>query len=365
MTQPSRLYLAVDPGAGNLKICGKPFSHVMIRSILKFGTQKDFLFEYVSVAPDVLHYVSGSNSNLVDKYWIAGDSVTDRKLKVDTPYEDINLKTVNALPLLLAALIREVKISPGQTNVVMICSSHDPGALGVGLVKEFVGWHEIICNGSNYQIQIQMPQPAVVAEGSSINYGDAFSTFDLGYLTCILTPRTRDGIPLIEQVHRSDYGVGNLIDRISNHSDLRAMLGGLPGNPAFVSNGLIEATTENSSTILYRGSGKCLNITKIYTECLKEWVRLTIAPALTILKERKGTAYKIIAIGGGVKLPKMETFLTNRGMSIYQGDPVMANAESLFNNRLLPVISKTLAGDEDNFKFESFESVAKGATHAA
>ncbi|MBD1914284.1 MULTISPECIES: hypothetical protein [Cyanophyceae] len=359
MAHSDTLFLAADPGAGNLKIFSQHCPPVMIRSLVKFGTEKDFIADYESVAPDVLHYVAGSNAELAGRLWIAGGSVIDRKLRPDTPYEESNLKTTNALPLLLAALIREAQIPAGETNVVMICSSHNPKALGAKLVAQFTGWHQVVCNGKTYKIQIKMPVSGVISEGSAIAQGTEFCTLDIGYLTCLLTPRSRDGIPLNDQTHRSGYGVGNLIDRITNHSELQAMLGGMSGNPIYVGNGLVEATEGGMEKVFYRGDGKCLNITSVYTACLKEWIVDAVGPALKALAERNGSDYRVIAIGGGVKLPKIEGFLGKRGIRLYEGDPLLANAESMYTHKLLPLLSGELNESLAKFDFDPFDTVAK------
>jgi hypothetical protein len=261
--------------------------------------------------------------------------------------------------LFIAALIREAKIPAGETNIVLVVSSHNPIALGAQLKAQFEGWHHIVCDNKTYKLQVKIPKSGVIAEGSAIAEGVEFATLDIGFLTSLVTPRSRDGLALTGQTSKSAFGVGDLANRIAKHPHLQAMLGGLPGNPIAVSNGIIEATETDSKKIFYRGGGKCLNITEVYTECLKEWIPDAIGPALKALAERNGSNYRVIAIGGGVSIPKIGSFLTKRGIELYSGNPILANAESMYANRLLKLMGSELQEPVEKFDFEAFDVVAK------
>jgi hypothetical protein len=365
-TYPPTIFLAVDPGAGNLKVYSSCFDPIKIQSLVHYGSPEEFPSGYKGLAADVLHYKNGSSKHLKrasNRYWIVGDSVSGREIQCSTPYDRAQLKTENALPLLLGALILERRIEPGETNIVMVASHHSPEASGKALRNELEGWHEIVCDGRTYRVQIRMPENGVIQEGSAVvaDSGREFSTLDIGFLTCMLTPRLRNGQAIPEKTHKTKFGVGELIHRIANSSELKSLpeLGGLPGKPSVVVNGIIEAVERSSEEILYRDNGECVAITSIYKPYLKGWIMDVLGEALRKLNQYKGTDYRVIAIGGGVNVPFMRKFLESKGVEVYAGDPLCANVQSIHERHLMPLLSGDLKAEQFEFtRFPGDEDVS-------
>lgn len=354
MTIPTNpLLLAIDPGAGNTKVFS-PTRSESIRSLVEYRPRETFLVGLDVLANDVLHCLNSSNQELVDKYWVVGENVAIRKMEPPTPSQDPSLKVSNALPVILGALITKNFIYPGDSNVVLCISHHSPTTEGPKLIEAISGLHRIVYQENEYRIQIKFSDRAVVLEGSAIApKGDVsdYSTIDIGELTALLIKRY-NGQPIGDPV-RTRKGVGHLVTLLSKHPLVMSQLGGTEANRVAISSALIEASNRYAKggkgklKVVYRAEGQAVDITDAYNAAMKAWVKEAIAPALAALKEHEGLDYTVVAVGGGVNLPVLDELFKRRGIEIFDGNPIFANVQSIYE--------RFLAGhEEDEWEFVPF-----------
>lgn len=334
-------FVSADLGAGNGKLVINGECHSS-RSFIYFRSYQDFVVELKRIPSDVIYYKEGSAKELRDKYWIIGEqSVRIRNLQPSVPTNDPTLKMDHALPLLLGMLSKA--LSPGNHNIYLIASHHDPSNLGADLVEKIEGVHQIIRDERTYNIQIKFPNKhKVIAEGSAIGEMDEeMSTIDIGDLTTTLIQHVNG--ELIEQ-SRTPFGVGHLVKKLCTHGGVSAKLGGVYAEHRNMSDALVEACDrdENSplkKTILYRTEDRApVDLTTEYKECMPAWAIEALSPAIKKLQSKEGLNYKVVAVGGGTRLPGLSKFFDKRRILIYAGDPIFANAMSAYNRYLKPIV---------------------------
>lgn len=352
-------FVANDNGAGGSKLFATDGQKSYTRSLVAVDEVSAFQTGYTVTPSYVLTYISGTATALRGQSFVAGDKVSRLRLKTETVFQDKSKKVDNALPLLLWSLVNNKIVGPGESHVVTTMSHHNPGVSGAQLRSNIEGIHFLRAgDGNEYRIQIKFAPAGVVAEGSAVMPADelpagsmGFSRIDFGELTVMLSECDQHG-DTYGSPRASGEGVGYLVNMIAVSPEFTALNYGIEGDRVAITNALVEASTRPEGhalgrKILYRFDNEAKDITLAYKACLLKWLKMVMAPALGSLSQYKGLDYRVIAIGGGVNLPGIKKLLVKNGIQPYEGDPVFANAESMFLKHLAPLSA-------DMFKFRPF-----------
>ncbi len=391
------LYLACDLGAGNGKVFGnlsgdEAGEKYSIRSLVREGKESDFYSEHQKVSASAVHYVRGSNARLKGKFWIAGKDAASGVDDLTTAAQKPIVKIENMLQILLWSLVvrhsgnAKPVIQPGETNLVVIASHHDATKLGTRIEKELIGCHEVVADDKVYKIQVKMPSRSVVPEGGCVgDYPGEFSTLDIGELTARLINRNEAGEPKTgdDDQYSSPLGVGRLVQDLTE-SEIIANAIGIKGSRIEITRALIEASDAYEKSLkawdadtspskpkkpkmadLHYRRGGYVKFTSDYIKCFKNWMPKSVGPALAKLVNMTGLEYRVVAFGGGVRLPGMIPFLRSKGIHIYDGDLLFANAESIYTKKLLPLLRSEDLLERENLDFEPFSKAIGDQTPVA
>ena len=136
-----KIFCAADLGAGGIKIkasaVGMPATLAYLPSLLSWAEEKNILVGDARLVDPAAFGLGG-------RWYFAGESVSDRLLSAEDVAASPILKVENALPLLLACLIKKVKLRPGQYEVCLVASHHDPNSMGALLREKLEGAHTVI-----------------------------------------------------------------------------------------------------------------------------------------------------------------------------------------------------------------------------
>ncbi len=337
-----KIFCAADLGAGGIKIkasaVGMPATLAYLPSLLSWAEEKNILVGDARLVDPAAFGLGG-------RWYFAGESVSDRLLSAEDVAASPILKVENALPLLLACLIKKVKLRPGQYEVCLVASHHDPNSMGALLREKLEGAHTVIKAGEEYGFTVKLPRVGIVGEGSALNVavddgceGYGFGVLDLGYLTSIFSLRDDDGA-IVRATEPKANGTHKLIGMLSQHQEFRALLGGVCPDLDAIAIALVEASREKKNKLFYRRGGKAIDFTAVYGKVMPAWIKQAAGDARLSIQERQGTPYQAIAIGGGCNLPGVAPTLKSVGIKVSKDlDPIFANVESIYLKHVKPAM---------------------------
>lgn len=357
MNPPNAIkYLALDAGAGNIKIWGKGFVEGVVYPSQIYYPE----FEEVNhisgdaLDPDVFQYIHGDSDYLRSKkFWVAGSGFQVRREEFEwvNPSTNHNLKVKNALPLFLSALIQEKIVTTPKTKIVVVASHHNAKTMSPILKASLIGTHKVEWFGKQYDIEIRMPkQQPVVVEGSVITVEgvDEYAVMDLGFLTSLHTHFLRGSVKSSKTVDA--LGINQFIHMLCNHDEVIQFLGGVPGEfdemlravnkaelvltKTKVDDGNGKRKTKTVDTVtkcIYKApNGSKLDIGEsLYKRVFKNWYQLAVKKAIQSINDDDIPVY---AVGGGVKVAYIRELLEKNGIQVIPDvDPLFANVESIYN----------------------------------
>lgn len=337
-----KINAAIDCGAGTTKIrigSRRSSQTVSMPSLISIVPKKSVL----EGAIDVFNVACFSLvEGETETFFFAGDTVREMQLPSEDVFADPTLKVNNARKLVLAALVEGLNLSKDQSlEVKAVASHHDPVNFDREIREALTGEHVMRKGNNTFTITISMPKLGVFAEGSAIGevFGEEtpkhFGVLDLGFLTALYSLKGQGGATLNDE--KVDYGVGRLVEMLQASSDFRKLLGGIQPDRDVLIGSIIEACQSKSQKLFYRSRGKAIDYTSPYKATVPQWLKGAAKAAIVQLNERKGTDFKVVAIGGGVNLPMVATTLKKVGIISYTDargedacDPIFANCETLY-----------------------------------
>jgi hypothetical protein len=333
----SILFVAADLGAGNIKIRTSKKNKdgedlVWMPSLIAKITKDEAIVGYKSVLDGAVFQMS---ENGEDIFWFGQEDVSLKELVSERASDDPNLKINNAPLHLTSVLIKKGFAQPDVVNYVALAlTHHDAKTMGEKLANKIEGRKVVTQNELTYTFVIKLIHNGIHQEGSKIvtEFNKAYGQLDLGDLTSLYTRRNASGGVI--KSYTNALGVSNLLDMIIDRDDFRAKFGGIVPNRA---KDLLAKAIRKASN-LYEQTGKYTinvsgqDIKDVYRKALLDWLKQVIAQANKDVVEEYSEGYKVIAVGGGTKLPEMKKSLEKFGIEIYSDiDPMFANVNSLYD----------------------------------
>ena len=336
-----KINAAIDCGAGTTKIRigTRRKSHTISMPSLVSVVSKSSATEGATdiYSPAAFSLIDGEK----EIFYFAGDIVRAKGLPSDDVFSEPILKVTNARKLVLAALIEGMNLNKGQSlEVSAIASHHDPMNFSDQIREALVGTHIVRKGNNTFKITISMPIRAVYPEGSAISeaFGEEtpkeFGVLDLGFLTALWSTKFKEGTGI--KSTKAPYGVGRLVEMLQDSSEFSKLLAGIQPERDVLIASLIEACQSKSLKVFYRSRGKAIDFTSIYKPIAMQWLKGAARSAVQTANEKKGTGFRVVAIGGGVNLPSISNILAKFGIESYSElnpdsqDAIFANVETLY-----------------------------------
>lgn len=270
-----------------------------------------------------VRYITGDSLALSQRGpWLTGAIAAEQSPRgYSSVSGDKHAKVERALQMLLGALSL---CNPRSQDIDLVCSINLM-AKAEAVKAALEGTHTVRFNQALEDSTITIRVLRVVPEGygAVIGYGLTQGTnviFDLGNGDTTATVYGANGRPV--RSHVKPAGVEQLISNIARDGAF-IDLEGEQGNPA-----VIRAAIEAGTFTYGKRSG--FSFENIYKRCLNEWAPTAIQGAITAAKDDLVSADRVVAIGGGCKLPLMGGFLARRNIEQVQ-NPVYASAQGLYD----------------------------------
>lgn len=338
---PEKINAAIDCGAGTTKIRigTRRRSHtVSMPSLISVQPKSAVTEGAIDVFnPSVFSLIEGEK----EVFYFAGEIVRAKGLQSEDVFAEPMLKITNARKLVLAALIEGLGLTKDQSlEVSAVASHHDPVNFSAEIREALCGSHVVRKGNNSFTVTITMPHLGVYPEGSAIGevFGDStpsqFGVLDLGFLTALYSLKSRDGGNI--KTEKAAFGVGRLVEMLQSSPEFSKLLGGIQAERDVLIASLIEACQSKSTKVFYRDRGKAVDFTSVYKAIVPQWLKGAARTAVQTANERKGTDFKVVAIGGGVNLPLVAATLKKFGVIPYaeakgtEDDPIFANVETLY-----------------------------------
>jgi hypothetical protein len=271
-----------------------------------------------------VEYLEGDRQDLVGKFWIGGLSAYyHRPTSILRITDDKAGKVQLGLQCLLSTL-SELPYQP-TWDLAVVASVHDGKTLGKALKQALEGTHGVRLAGRVSKVTVRVLSILEEGTGAVINYQKSVDTtnailYDLGNGTLIVSHF--EGRKLTDRTYSQNGGVETLIDAIARHDSVRKQLLGEGQRH------LIRAGIEKGD-FKYGTQQPGWTFEDAYRAELPIWVQQVLTPMVKPTDAHRASATALIAVGGGAKLPGIETLLGKKGISVL-GDPQWANARGLY-----------------------------------
>lgn len=318
--------IGIDSGNGRLKALSSNGCAVRLPSLLYFPN-KEFIQGDIDDNSSFIVYEGGTRGDLWGCKWIIGKEAylvaPDTHLSTS---EDKEAKVKYSLELLLGVAAHIIKSQKVKLTVTL--SVHDKETFQDEIKSKIQGVHRIVANGKKSEVTVDLKY--CVDEGVGAYYEllnnklvqkkHTLLLLDIGEGT-IITSVFYNG----QKKYRKSYplGTSRLYQRISNNTEMRKKLRGLPGNIELIKSGI-----ERGDFIYGNNPSLSFSFKEIYRVELAPWVQESLLKVMTSVSEWMSEANHLFVIGGGVHLPGIKEWLEKKHFKTLN-DSEMLNARGL------------------------------------